>query len=89
MASAEQPNKLYRIMDFSKVVQIFETQSLYFANPSCWKDPYEQRIKHSSDHALSLNAGAHYIVLMLCGAHTHKMEWVCEFLSQSSVFVQH
>ncbi|UVL42389.1 DUF2971 domain-containing protein [Pseudomonas sp. B21-040] len=43
---------LYRIMDFSRVVQIFEKQELYFAKPSTWEDPYEQRIKHPKDHAL-------------------------------------
>ncbi len=43
---------LYRIMDFSRVVQIFERKELYFANPSTWDDPYEQLIKHSKDHAL-------------------------------------
>lgn len=43
---------LYRIMDFARVVQIFEKKELYFANPSTWDDPYEQLIKHSKDHAV-------------------------------------
>lgn len=43
---------LYRIMDFARVVQIFERKELYFANPSTWDDPYEQLIRHSKDHAV-------------------------------------
>ena len=52
MAVQKGANHLYRIMDFSRVVQIFERKELYFANPSTWDDPYEQLIKHSKDHAL-------------------------------------
>lgn len=52
MASVSEPHKLYRIMDFTKVVQIFESQKLYFANPSVWDDPYEQMLKHPMDHAI-------------------------------------
>ncbi|MCS4260221.1 DUF2971 family protein [Pseudomonas protegens] len=52
MAVEENSKRLYRIMDFSRVVQIFEKKELYFAKPSTWEDPYEQRIKHSKDHAI-------------------------------------
>lgn len=52
MAVEESSKRLYRIMDFSRVVQIFEKKELYFAKPSTWEDPYEQRIKHSKDHAI-------------------------------------
>lgn len=52
MAVSKRVTHLYRIMDFSRVVQIFEKKELYFANPSTWDDPYEQLIKHSRDHAL-------------------------------------
>lgn len=44
--------RLYRILDFTRVVQIFERKNLYFAHPSVWDDPYEQRIDHQSSHAL-------------------------------------
>lgn len=44
--------RLYRILDFSRVVQIFEEESLYFAHPQTWDDPYEARIEHQSSHAL-------------------------------------
>lgn len=43
---------LYRTLDFSRVVQIFEKKELYFVNPSVWEDPCEERIKHSKNHAL-------------------------------------
>lgn len=43
---------LYRIMNFSHAVQLFEKKELYFAKPSSWDDPYEQRLKHSQDHAV-------------------------------------
>lgn len=52
MAVEKEITNLYRIMDFSRVVQLFEKKELYFANPSTWDDPYEQLIKHSKDHAL-------------------------------------
>lgn len=43
---------IYRIMDFSRVVQIFEKQELYFAHPSTWDDPYETRLHHKHSHSL-------------------------------------
>lgn len=43
---------LYRIMDFHRIVQIFERRELYFAHPSTWDDPYEKFIKHPQSHAL-------------------------------------
>ncbi|MCR8930408.1 MULTISPECIES: DUF2971 domain-containing protein [unclassified Pseudomonas] len=53
MTSTEDgPKRLYRILDFTRVVQIFERGELYFANPSKWDDPYERRISHSRSHAL-------------------------------------
>lgn len=33
---------IYRIMDFSRAVQIFENKELYFINPAAWEDPYEK-----------------------------------------------
>lgn len=44
--------RLYRILDFSRAVQIFESNSLYFAHPQSWEDPYELSIRHQSSHAL-------------------------------------
>jgi len=32
---------LYKILDFHRVVQIFEKRELYFAHPTMWDDPYE------------------------------------------------
>lgn len=52
MSETINSNRLYRIMDFTRVVQIFEKRELHFANPSTWEDPYEQRIKHQKSHAL-------------------------------------
>lgn len=52
MSSTPNAKRLYRIMDFSRVVQIFEKEEIYFAKPSTWDDPYEQRIKHAKDHAI-------------------------------------
>lgn len=51
-ASSIAAGRLYRIMDFSRVVQLFERQELYFAHPTSWDDPFEQRVKHQSSHAL-------------------------------------
>lgn len=51
MSSSSKVKRLYRIMDFSRVVQIFEKKEIYFAKPSVWDDPYEQRIRHAKDHA--------------------------------------
>ncbi len=52
MQSKSKNPHLYRIMDFTRVVQIFEKKELYFAKPGTWDDPYEQRIKHAEDHAI-------------------------------------
>lgn len=52
MSDTEVTRRLYRILDFTKVVQIFEKKELYFANPSSWEDPYERHIKHSKNHAI-------------------------------------
>ncbi|UPG94559.1 DUF2971 domain-containing protein [Luteibacter aegosomatissinici] len=32
---------LYRILSFEHIVDIFESESLYFASPRSWDDPYE------------------------------------------------
>ncbi len=42
--------RLYRILSFDRVVQIFEKRELYFAHPSSWSDPYEVRLHHASSH---------------------------------------
>ena len=51
-ASGISAGRLYRILDFSRAVQIFESESLYFAHPQTWDDPYEARVEHQSSHAL-------------------------------------
>ncbi|CAN7149010.1 DUF2971 domain-containing protein [Acidovorax delafieldii] len=51
-ASGISAGRLYRILDFSRAVQIFENESLYFAHPQTWDDPYEARVEHQSSHAL-------------------------------------
>lgn len=52
MKKTEKPQRLYRILDFTKVVQIFEKEELFFASPNTWDDPYEKRIKHSKVNAV-------------------------------------
>lgn len=52
MAKTEKSQRLYRILDFTKVVQIFEKKELFFASPNSWDDPYEKRIKHSKVNAV-------------------------------------
>lgn len=52
MSDAGVQKTLYRILDFTRVVQIFETGQLYFTNPRVWDDPYEERIKHSRNSAI-------------------------------------
>lgn len=52
MVKTDVSQRLYRILDFTRVVQIFEKGELYFANPGVWDDPYEKRIKHSKNHAV-------------------------------------
>lgn len=39
-------------MDFARVVQIFKTNSLYFAHPNSWDDPYEVGLRHGKVHAI-------------------------------------
>jgi len=51
-ASNISAGRLYRILDFSRAVQIFQSESLYFSHPRAWDDPYEARIEHQSSHAL-------------------------------------
>ena len=51
-ASGISGGRLYRILDFSRAVQIFESESLYFAHPQTWDDPYEARVNHQNSHAL-------------------------------------
>lgn len=50
-ASGVSAGKLYRILDFSRAVQIFESKSLHFAHPHVWEDPYEARVEHQCSHA--------------------------------------
>lgn len=52
MTTVREPRKLYRIMGFTKVVRIFESKILYFANPRIWDDHYEQILKPPMDHAV-------------------------------------
>lgn len=52
IAASKARGKLYRIMDFHRVVQIFESRSLFFAHPSAWQDPYEVRIQHAKSHSI-------------------------------------
>lgn len=51
-ASSIAAGRLYRVMDFSRVVQMFEKQELYFSHPTAWDDPFEKRVEHQSSHAL-------------------------------------
>lgn len=37
-ASIIAAGRLYRIMDFSRVVQLFEREELYFSYPTAWDD---------------------------------------------------
>ena len=37
---------LYRITSFDRVVQMLESNEIYFAHPSSWEDPYETRLVH-------------------------------------------
>ena len=49
---AKERGYLYRIMDFHRVVQMFEGEKFHFSHPSTWDDPYEKFIKHHLSHAL-------------------------------------
>lgn len=44
--------RLYRIMNFHHVVQLFESKELFFAHPSSWQDPYETRLIHQGNHKI-------------------------------------
>lgn len=52
LTTEQRDTNLYRIMDFAKVVQIFERKELYFANPTVWDDPWEARLKHHKNDSL-------------------------------------
>ena len=39
---------LYRILSFERVVQLFESENLYFSHPSKWEDPYENAVEHAA-----------------------------------------
>lgn len=39
-------SNLYRIVSFDRAVQILQSNTLYFAHPSEWEDPYEQGLLH-------------------------------------------
>jgi hypothetical protein len=45
-APKQSDNSLYRILDFHRVVQLFEVRELHFSRPSVWQDPYETRLRH-------------------------------------------
>lgn len=49
MQSAVTPHsgRLYRIMRFERVVQMFERNELTFLKPLLWEDPYETHFKHA------------------------------------------
>lgn len=51
-SSTQKSSSLYRIMDFTRVVQIFERKELFFAHPKTWDDPYEMRLNHKHSHLL-------------------------------------
>lgn len=44
--------RLYRILSFDRVVQMFEKEQLHLAHPSSWDDPYEVRLKHNQSHQI-------------------------------------
>ena len=44
--------RLYRIMNFHHVVQLFERRELFFAHPSSWQDPYETRLTYRENHKI-------------------------------------
>lgn len=35
---------LYHILPFHRLVEVFETENLYFSSPRAWEDPYETRV---------------------------------------------
>lgn len=39
-------SSLYRILGFDRLVQLFESNQLYFSHPSTWEDPCEKLIEH-------------------------------------------
>lgn len=39
-------SNLYRIVSFDRAVQILQSNTIYFAHPSEWDDPYEQGLLH-------------------------------------------
>lgn len=49
--SSSAAGRLYRIISFDRAVQIFESESLHFAHPSSWEDPYEVRLRHNASHS--------------------------------------
>ena len=48
----KQSGRLYRIMSFNHVVQLFEKGELHFSHPSIWSDPHEVRLRHANSHQL-------------------------------------
>jgi len=43
--------KIYRIMSFGHVVDMFESKSLFFASPRLWDDPFETFLIHARSNA--------------------------------------
>jgi hypothetical protein len=37
---------LYRIVSFDRLVEMLQSDELYFAHPSSWEDPYETHLQH-------------------------------------------
>jgi hypothetical protein len=43
---------LYRILPFHRLVEVFETGSLYFSSPTTWPDPYEETLAGELAHSV-------------------------------------
>ena len=43
---------LYRILSFEHLIDLFETNSLYFASPKSWEDPFENILVHRRSKAI-------------------------------------
>ena len=43
---------LYRILSFEHLVDLFESQTLYFSSPKNWEDPFEKILVHRRSRAM-------------------------------------
>lgn len=50
--SASDNDYLYRIVDFSRALDLFDSRQLHFSAPSEWDDPFETILYHRRSHAL-------------------------------------